>query len=130
MRESFALQLAVHEVQQRDNRYAPESYAFLCQALGHTVKILERENDDDRHVNGRELLSGFRDLAVLEFGPMAAFVIRDWGLERSEDVGNMVYNLIGVGYFGRNETDSIDDFSDGVDLMEALRRPFQVARRR
>lgn len=130
MRESFALQLAVHEVRQRDTRYAPEGYAFLCEALGHTVKMLERENDEDRHVNGRELLAGFRDLAVLQFGPMAWFVVRDWGLERSEDVGNMVYNLIGVGYFGKNETDSIEDFSDGVDLIEALQSPFRVVRRR
>ncbi|HSJ04949.1 MAG TPA: Minf_1886 family protein, partial [Verrucomicrobium sp.] len=64
-----------------------------------------------------------------QFGPMAAFVIADWGLTCSEDVGNMVYNLIGVGYFGKNETDSVEDFSDGVALMEALNRPFRVARR-
>lgn len=129
MRETFALQLAVHEVRQRDSRYLPEAYAFLCEALTHTVKMLERESEEDRHVNGRELLAGFRDLAVLQFGPMAAFVISDWGLTCSEDVGNMVYNLIGVGYFGKNETDSVEDFSDGVALMEALNRPFRVARR-
>lgn len=129
MRETFALQLAVHEVQQRDARYTPEAYAFLCEALNHTVKMLERENDDNRHVNGRELLAGFRDLAVLEFGPMASFVMADWGIACSEDVGNMVYNLIGVGYFGKNETDTVEDFSDGVNLPEALNRPFRVARR-
>jgi uncharacterized repeat protein (TIGR04138 family) len=128
MRESLALQLAVHEVLQRDPRYAAGAYAFLSQVLGHTVKMVEREDADDRHVNGKELLAGFRDLALQEFGPMAAFIVNDWGVKASEDVGHMVFNLISVGYFGRSETDCLEDFSDGVDMAEALSRPYRVVR--
>ena len=40
----------------------------------------------------------------------------------------MVYNFINIGYYGKNEGDSIEDFSDGVSLEEALSRPFRLAK--
>ncbi len=128
MNHEPAFHLAVRDAQKRDPRYAAQAYVFLCDALGHALKLLKRENAEDRHVAGPELLAGLRDLALREFGPMALCVMRDWGITRSEDVGNMVYLLINAGYFGKNETDSIEDFSDGVSLEEALTKPFRPAK--
>jgi uncharacterized repeat protein (TIGR04138 family) len=125
MKDSISFHLAVQEVLKRDARYARESYAFLCEALAHAVKMLGREDADDHHVTGPELLAGLRDFALQEYGPMALFVMHEWGIHQSEDVGNMVYNLIGIGYFGKNDTDRLEDFSDGVDLTEALRKPYR-----
>ena len=125
MKNSFPFHLAVHEVRQRDPRYAAEAYAFLCDALTHAVKLLDREDKDDRHVTGPELLMGFRDLALHEFGPMALFVMHEWGIRCSEDVGNMVYNFIEVSYFGRNDNDRLEDFSDGISLEHELTKPYQ-----
>jgi len=127
MKDSLAFHLAVREVRQRDERYASEAYAFLCNALGHTVRMLEREDAEDHHVAGPELLMGFRDLALSEFGPLALFVMHEWGIRSSEDVGNMVFNLIECRYFGKNENDRLEDFSDGVSLEEALRKPYLKA---
>jgi len=129
MKNNIAFHIAVREVQARDPRYAPGAYAFLCDALEHTIKLLKREEAEDRHVAGPELLAGFRDLALREFGPLALFVMHEWGVRQSEDVGNMVYNFIKLGYFGKNETDSLEDFSDGVSLDEALRKPFRLQQR-
>lgn len=128
MKDNMAFQLAVHESLKRDPRYAAQAYAFLCAALEHTVKIQQKE-EEARHVTGQELLAGLRDLAVQEFGPMALFVLNEWGIHQSSDVGNMVYNFINIGYFGKNETDNIEDFSDGVDLQEALTRPFRTLKK-
>ncbi len=125
MKNSFAFQLAMHEVRRRDTRYAPEAYAFLFEALEHTVQKLGRHEQEDHHVAGPELLMGFRELAIQEFGPMAWYVMSDWGIRCSEDVGNMVYNFIEVSFFGKNENDKLEDFSDGVGLQEALCKPFQ-----
>jgi uncharacterized repeat protein (TIGR04138 family) len=122
--ESITLADAVRNVRAADPRFAPQAYDFLCKALDYTVKGLKRENAEDRHVTGPELLQGFRDLALRDFGPMAWLVMQEWGIRRSEDVGAMVYQLINVSFFGKNETDSIDDFSDGVSLQDALAKPF------
>lgn len=128
MKHESAFYIAVRDAQKRDPRYAVPGYVFLCDALAHTLKLIGREDAENRHVAGPELLAGFRDLALREFGPMALCVLRDWGITRSEDVGNMVYLLINAGYFGKNETDSIEDFSDGVSLEEALTKPFRPAK--
>lgn len=124
MKDTLAFHLAVHKVCNQDARYPMPAYAFLCEALEHTVKMLGKEDAEDRHVKGQELLAGWRDLAVLQFGPMASLVMREWGILRSEDVGAMVYNFINTGYFGRSEGDSISDFSDGVDMRAALDKPY------
>jgi uncharacterized repeat protein (TIGR04138 family) len=128
MKDIVAFNIAVREVRERDPRFASQAYVFLCESLEHTIKMLRREDKEDRHVAGPELLAGFRDLALRNFGPMALYVLRDWGITRSEDVGQMVYNFINMGYFGKNETDRIEDFSDGVSLEEELAKPFRVKR--
>jgi uncharacterized repeat protein (TIGR04138 family) len=128
MKDFLAFQLAVHEVCRKDSRFSPQAYGFLCEALEHTSKTLDRAEGDDRHVTGQELMQGWRDLAVQQFGPMAWFVMCEWGVLSSENVGAMVYNFIEIGYFRKNETDSIHDFSDGVDLEAALKKPFTPAR--
>jgi len=128
MKETFAFQIASHEARRRDSRFAHEAYGFLCDVLEHTVKMLGRDEAESRHVSGPELLAGWRDLAMLEFGPMAGVVMREWGVRCSEDVGAMVFNFINIGYFGKNETDHIEDFSDGVNMEEALQKPFQPNR--
>ena len=129
MKNTVAFHIAVHEARKRDACYAPQAYAFLCDALDHSVKLLARENAEDRHVTGQELLVGFRDLALHEFGPMALFVMHEWGIKTSEDVGRMVYNFIDVGFYGRNETDSIEDFSDGVNMEDAFQKGKKIRKR-
>jgi uncharacterized repeat protein (TIGR04138 family) len=126
MKDNLAFQVAALIACQRDPRFAIGAYSFLCDALAHSVKMLGREEEDRRHVhvNGPELLAGCRDLAVLEFGPLANFVMQEWGVQCSEHVGAMVFAFIEIGYFGKNETDRIEDFSDGVDMVSALRAPF------
>lgn len=128
MQETLAFQLAALEACRRDPRFARDAYAFLCKVLEHTVQALDRKGSDNRHVSGPELLAGWRDLAVHEFGPMAHVVMREWGVKCSEDVGAMVFHFINIGYFGRNETDRIEDFSDGVDMEDAMRKSFQATR--
>ena len=129
MKDTVAFHLAVREARERDPRFAPQAYAFLCDSLEHTIKMLHREDSEDRHVAGPELLAGFRDLALKEFGPMALFTLGDWGITCSEHVGQMVYHFISLGYFGKNETDRIEDFTDGVSLEEELTKPFRMDRR-
>ena len=123
MKSDIDFHTAVQKVRERDPRFASQAYDFLCLSLEHTVKMMHREGAEDRHVSGRELLEGFRQRALQDFGPMAWLVMQEWGIGCSEDVGAMVYQFINIGYFGKNETDSIEDFSDGISMKEALTKP-------
>src|SRR5437016_6112541 len=77
------------------------------------------------HVAGPELLEGVRQYALKEFGPMALSVLSHWGVTRCEDVGHMVFNLIGAGIFGKTDEDSMDDFKAVYDFRDAFVKPFQ-----
>jgi uncharacterized repeat protein (TIGR04138 family) len=120
---------AVHQACQRDSRYRPEAYDLVRLALSHASEIF-RKDKEDQHVTGQELLEGFRQYMIQEFGPMSLTTLQQWGLHEGLDVGNIVYNLIDVGYFGKNDGDSLDDFCGGYDFATAFTDPFMPAKSR
>ena len=115
-----AVRRSIHQ----DPRYHPAAYELVRDALHVAAKKFRDENADDQHVSGQELLAGFRDHVLAEYGPMASLLLDQWGLQRGEDVGNIVYNLISVSYFGKNDGDSLEDFAGGYDFTTAFSEPF------
>ncbi len=109
---------------EKDPRYHPAAYELVRDALHVAAKKFRDENADNQHVSGQELLEGFLGHILEEFGPMSSLILDQWGLHRGEDVGNIVYNLIEVGYFGRNDGDSLEDFAGGYDFATAFSDPF------
>ena len=108
-----------------DPRYDVDAYLFLRDALDFTIAGLPRSpTGRPRHVRGPELLRGFRDLALRDFGPLAHTVLEIWGIHRCEDVGEMVFHLIEAGAFGKTEEDTREDFANGYDFDDAFRKPF------
>jgi len=108
-----------------DTRYQRDAYVFLRDALDYTTKQQKKvKGASVRHVAGPELLDGVRQYALKEFGPMVVTVLSYWGIKHTEDVGNMVFNLIGAGIFGKTEEDSISDFKNVFDFQTAFVQPF------
>lgn len=114
---------AVESLRDRDPRYRREAYGFVVGALSMTVQRLpaERRRDPERrHLSGRELLEGVVAIARNEFGPLASVVFTEWGVRTSEDVGHIVFDLVGAGQLSARPEDTIDDFRRGPDLHKAL----------
>ena len=108
----------------QDPRYDREAYHFLREALEYTVKLRKKNKEGADHVTGQQLLEGIRQYALKQFGPMVPTVLQYWGVRRCEDFGEMVYNFIREGIFGKTETDSIEDFSGGYSFHDAFVLPF------
>ncbi|CAN5199957.1 hypothetical protein BH20VER2_BH20VER2_02620 [soil metagenome] len=109
-----------------DPRYHRDAYIFLRDALDYTTKQQKKvKGAPVKHVAGPELLEGVRQYALKEFGPMVVTVLSYWGIRCCEDIGHMVFNLIGAGIFGKTEEDSIDDFKSVYDFHEAFVQPFE-----
>lgn len=111
----------LQRILREDTRYAGEAYAFVRAGLDVTVRRLNKP----RHVSGQELLDGLREFALDQFGPMARTVLNSWGIRRTEDFGEIVFNLVEAGLLGKTDSDSRADFADGYDFDDAFRRPFQ-----
>src|SRR5215475_1910114 len=120
---------ALDSIVRSDPRYQRDAYVFLRDALDFTTKRQKKAKGTSvRHVSGPELLEGLRQYALKEFGPMVMTVFDSWGIHSSADIGNMVFNLIGAGIFGKTEEDSIEDFRNVYDFEEAFVKPFAPAK--
>lgn len=135
----------------RDARYQAGAYGFMREALDYTQKkysgekgaagrgreadpktlagieaILTQESAPgiERHVTGQQLVLGIREFALREYGPMAHLLLGEWGINRCEDFGEIVFNLIECQVLRKTDTDSREDFKGGYDFQEAFRDPF------
>ncbi len=118
---------ALDSIVASDPRYQRDGYIFLRDALDYTTKQQKKTKGASvRHVAGPELLEGVRQYALKEFGPMVVTVFSYWGIQCCEDIGHMVFNLIGAGIFGKTEEDSIEDFKEVYDFREAFLKPFEA----
>ena len=55
---------------------------------------------------------------------MAITLLREWGVQRCLHVGEMVFALIGEQVFGKQDSDTLEDFSDIFNFQEAFVTPF------
>ena len=115
-----------------DPRYPYEAYEFVCEAVTFTQDRLGRTPHDDDppdadyHVRGDELARGACDLAVREFGLMAGTVFRQWGIAATDDIGNLVFNLIRGDCLSRSDDDAPADFHALFDLETVLAAGFEL----
>jgi uncharacterized repeat protein (TIGR04138 family) len=122
------------ELVRQDPRYAYEAYEFIFAALAHTQKMLGRvprepaspQGEPNHHVTGGELLQGLRELALEEFGLMARTVFHLWGIDRTDDVGEIVFNLVEANLMSKTTEDNRKDFRDVYDLDRALVHDFHI----
>src|SRR5215831_16183814 len=126
------------EVVRKDPRYAYEAYEFVFAALHHTQKLLGRQprepageappegGESPYHVTGKELLKGIRDLAHREFGLMARTVFRMWGIQRTDDFGEIVFNLVESNLMSKTDEDTRADFHAVYDLDQALVQDYRI----
>lgn len=112
----------LQEAVAKDPRYKPEAYIFVHDALGHTWARL----DERRHVTGRELLEGIKDLALKRYGRMAKAVLNSWGVKTTDDFGAIVFNLVGAGLLSKTEEDRVEDFHEVYDFDEVFVRSYDV----
>ena len=56
---------------------------------------------------------------------MASTMMTEWGITSCSDIGAMVFQLIEEGVFGKQDSDTLEDFSEIFPLIETLEAPFK-----
>ena len=118
---SDVLDALIEEISQQDNRYKEDAYTFVLEALSYTKKKFTR----DHHVSGLELLEGVKQLLMRRFGPMTLTVLDYWGIKETQDIGNIVFNLIQKKVLSKTEEDDIAHFKDVYDFTEVFDRGYR-----
>lgn len=124
-----------------DKRYRREAYAFVFEALRYahdqlnlgtptSVEALETPGgetaEQQRHLTGRELSEAIRKLALEQFGYMAKTVLNSWGVTKTGDFGEIVFNLIEIGEMSKTKHDRREDFDDVYDFETGLVQEFRI----
>ena len=112
---------------------------FLIESRGkHTISsycalldaVNECANDNSRtrleHISGQDLARKFANLVLNAYGPMSIFVLDSWEIKNTRDIGEMVFDLVGVGLLFFSENDKIEDFDDVFDFHEKFVAPFDA----
>ena len=107
-------------LRERHPRYHETAYLFVLSALHH---VLERLTEP-RHITGRELAEGARDLAIQRYGPMARTVLEHWGIAGTADMGAIVFALVECGILIKQDEDSPGDFDALFDFEETFDRAY------
>ena len=106
---------------ERDPRYARGAYEFVRSAVHYASHVVYERG---AHVTGRELLEGIREYALDTFGYLARTVFYEWGITSTENIGEIVFNLVNANLLMKNESDTMADFRDGYDFEDAFDRGF------
>lgn len=106
---------------EKDPRYKSDAYEFLMEALAFTQRKFKRS----KHVSGEELLEGIKKLLIQKFGPLTLLVLNHWGITRTEDFGNIVFNLVDNKVLSKDSEDNIDSFQNGYDFTEVFDRGYR-----
>lgn len=132
-----------------DRRYKFEAYVFVFDALRYAHDKLgmgketpseplepdlarrrpEREEattGKERHLTGQELCLAIRQFALEQFGFMAKTVLNTWGVHKTGDFGEIVFNLIRVGEMRKTRDDRREDFDDVFDFETDLRQNYRI----
>jgi uncharacterized repeat protein (TIGR04138 family) len=134
---------------QRDRRYTLDAYLFVLEALTFAQESLgmghEPESGDlepmpveepaakprsrrrsrrqpERHVSGQELCEAARRYGLQQYGFLAPTVLATWGIRRTEDFGEIVFNMIEIGQMRKTKADKREDFHGVYDFDDAFAR--------
>lgn len=121
-------------IMEKAGGYSPGAYQFIRDGLGHTVAHVHgaealqapvSEDDDSRHVSGRQLCLGLRDFAIIRYGLLAKTVLGHWGVRTTEDFGKIVFALVEAGLMRTTDEDTIEDFQGVFDFDEEFVTTFE-----
>lgn len=114
---------AIECLLKEDDSYPADAYYFLREALDDAA-VRYGKTPQNPHLSAEELYYGFCSYALDEYGPMAEAVMESWYIVSSEDVGQMVYNLIRIGVFGKQAGDKQSDFYGLPPISLILDAPY------
>ncbi|MEO5510761.1 MAG: Minf_1886 family protein [Longimicrobiales bacterium] len=114
----------LERLRERNPRFQEMAYVFVLSALHYVLQHLT----GTRHISGRELTEGVRDLAREQFGPMARTVLEHWGIRETGDVGDVVFALVEAGILIKQDEDTRAEFEDVYDFNEAFQTNYPGSR--
>jgi uncharacterized repeat protein (TIGR04138 family) len=112
-----------------DGRFNPKALFFVHDGLGKVIREIKdaaaEAEDSSHHISGQDLARGLAKLASQRWGRLARVVLTHWGVNKTRDLGEIVFLMIKNEWMTAQETDSIDDFDNVYDFEEVFEKQFK-----
>jgi uncharacterized repeat protein (TIGR04138 family) len=105
-------------------RYRKEGFYYVANAVETAHRKIEEKENQKRHITGKELIDEIIDRALEEFGYMARTVFAEWGITRTDDIGEIVFIMVENGVLSAREEDSLDDFKGVYDFETVFEKEY------
>ena len=99
---------------QTEERVAPSA--------GRRARSARRRRGSERHLTGQQLCEAARLYALQQYGLLARVVLEWWGIRTTDDLGEIVFNMIEIGQMRKTRRDKREDFHSVYDFHEAFSR--------
>lgn len=103
----------------KDSRYDARAYALL-------MDVIHFLGEGGKHMTSADIMEEFKERALDQYGPLSYAVVTEWGLSRTEDLGEMMFNLVEGHRVRKDENDTPESFAGGYDFREAFKGPYVV----
>jgi uncharacterized repeat protein (TIGR04138 family) len=122
MASQSAVDIKIRELVREKPQFGQSAYHFVFEALDFTMLRLgkHRRRGEGRHLTVDELLEGVREFAISQYGPLARVVLESMAIYRTEDFGEVVFNLVDKGLLNKQDSDSPEQFKHGFSFREAF----------
>jgi uncharacterized repeat protein (TIGR04138 family) len=130
MSAQWAVDRKILELVRTDGRYGVQAYAFVFEALDFAMQRFgrDRRRKGDRHLSVPDLVTGMRDFAIEQYGPLARVVMQSMGVFETADFGEIVFALVDKGLLNKQDSDTKEQFAQVFDFREAFAEPELLAR--
>ncbi len=112
----------LNRILEKDPRYKLDAYIFVLESLYYAREKFKVE----KHVTGKQLLEAIKELALKRFGPMTKMVFEYWGVKKTIDFGNIVFNMVNERILSKTEEDKIEDFENVYDFEEVFVKNYKL----
>ena len=98
------------------------AFLFVLEGLQFARTHVRHEASLPGHIDAVDLCWCLHDMAVHFYGERAREALRDWDLNETADLGELVYLLIDAGLMRASEQDRIEQFDNVFDFDEQFQR--------
>lgn len=108
----------INDFYAQTGKYHPDAYEFITDCVITQISNMP----EARHLTAREVLDGVAERCRSEFGAVGFMVMQRWGVKSASDVGEIVFDLIGLQILSASEDDRRSDFNIDYRLFPEVRK--------
>ncbi len=116
--------ILLNELIKKDPRFPLDAYWLINDGLQYTYRLTGKKE----HITAHELLEGIRQLMLKRYGQMAKTVLNSWRIYTTDDIGQVVFNLVNAGLMVKRENETLQDFHAVYEFEEAFVEEYSINR--